>query len=158
MVKWRPVSTGETNCIPIQEIEPFVLAGTSEISSDSRSHLTDVLQFVTSFWSAPLDCRYGYVRIVLDCGVWNDGDLKRKRVLLRDSVNRMLQSETDVIYPVAWNNDASGMCVGMNLTTGEICTADIETGERDHLAASLSDFLGGLRCVDAYFSETVQSF
>ena len=151
-VRWRPIPRAEE-----AEEGKALLVGVETLPTKTRETLTEAVQFVTSYWSAPLDCRFGYDRIVLDCGAWNDADLNRKSLALKDSIDSVLEQET-VVIPIAWPSADSGFYIGLNSESGEVAMTEIGRGSDERLAASLEDFLVGLRPVSGYFRETVQSF
>jgi|GEM_PF-5516834 len=152
-VRWRPIS---------RENEPeerdALLDGLESLPTEKRETLTKAVQFVTSYWSAPLDCRFGYDRVVLDCGAWNQADLSRKCIALKDSIDSVVFQQETPIIPIAWPSADSGFYIGLNSDSGEVVMTEIGITSGERLAASLEDFLAGLRPVTGYFSETVQSF
>ena len=113
---------------------------------------------MTSYWSAPLDCRFGYDRVILDCGAWNEADLDQKCVALQNSFESVVQLQERAIIPIAWPSADSGFYIGLDSESAEVVMTEIGVAEGERLAVSLEDFLAGLRPVTGYFSETVQSF
>lgn len=163
MVKWRPVSRevdAKQMVTSVLEDVDESTTNTDLLTPTAEETLLQAIEYIGSYWSAPIDCRFGYVRLILDCGVWNESDLARKMTTLRQTVHHMLAESHPVTIPIAWSSDDSGYYVGLHTDTGEVfatsTNAPHEKGER--LAASLTDFLCGLRCVNGYFRETVQAF
>lgn len=159
MVKWRPLPRLD---FCTEDLAEFGVSQAIASPLAQMEFLSDAVNFVGSYWAGPLDCRFGYDRIVLDCGVWNDGDLQRKQLAFKDFVEDASDTDKPLIWPVAWAVADTGFFVGLNLSNGEICSAELGcpdgSSEGDRLASSLSDFLRSLKCVNGYESEAVHSF
>lgn len=143
MVQWRPIAR-DAGSAEIEDATQFRLSDAVASPSLQTEFVTEASDFVTSHWCGPLDCRFGYERVVLDCGAWNSADLKRKQVAFQDCVESPNDND-EVFWPVAWSISGSGQYVGLNLSNGELWSAELESGASQKLADSMSDFLCGLR-------------
>ena len=162
MVKWRPVPREMDAEQLVQSVLADVTTSKADIDSlnDSFESLIDIIQFTTSYWSGPVDCRFEDARLILDCGVWNEADLRRKMTTLRHTLHNSLASGHPTTVPIAWSANDSGYFVGLHSKTGEVLSgmSDATDDHAECLAGSLTDFLSALRGVDGYFRETVQAF
>lgn len=161
MVKWRPISRDEEpDAIQNEELVEFGVSEAIASSAMNTEFFEEAADFVNSHWCGPLDCRFGYERVVLDCGAWNAADLQRKQVAFQDCVEHQCAANdaSPVFWPVAWSISGSGQYVGLNLSNGEIWSADLEAGASQKLAASLSDFLCGLHPATSETVAPVHSF
>lgn len=162
MVKWRPVArnAGDNPISDQQNIELAQFGISEAIASPAvkPEFLSEAVDFVNSHWCGTLDCRFGYERVVLDCGAWNPTDLQRKQVAFQDCVEQSNDGNGSVFWPIAWSITGSGQYVGLNLANGEVWSAHLASADSDKLAASLSDFLCGLQVVSGESVATVKSF
>lgn len=161
MVKWRPVPREvDASQVTQSVLQDLNHPEMNSLLEDGLDSLVEVVQFMVSYWSGPIDCRFGYSRLILDCGVWNEADLRRKMTTLRHSVSGSVLNGEPTTIPIAWSADDSGHFVGLHTETGAVygSTFDADDEPGEYLAASLSDFLCGLRGVDGYFRDAVQTF
>lgn len=136
-VRWRPVKRD-----PVVAIEPIV-----EIARDNV--VEDANDFLASFYSASLECRFGYEYLVLDCGAWNDEEFARKQA----AIDKHIENQADLAVcrsvPLGRSVSGSGCYIGLNLESGEVWTEQPGRKPIEKLAASYADFLAGLKCVHA---------
>ena len=136
-VRWRPVKRDS-----IVAIEPITEIAREDVAAGAND-------FLASFFSASLECRFGYEYLVLDCGAWNDEEFQRKQAEIDKHIEKQAALAVGKSLPLGRSVSGSGCYIGLNLESGEVWAEQPGRAPIEKLADSYSDFLAGLKCVHA---------